>query len=146
VRKLARESDPRPLPVGARLALAAEVLGVYGIARWALARHGAPVAVARLRAGAGGDRTPGPPPDPATAVRAGLRLGSAVERTLRFMPADSRCLVRSLVLVRMLARRGIAGTMVIGVRTEPTFEAHAWVEHAGRPLLAAGDYARLTEL
>lgn len=138
---LGREADPRPLPARARAELALEVLETYGVARWALARHGAPGAVTRLRA-----RLAHPAPDPAMAVRAGLRLGSAVERTLRLMPADARCLVRSLVLVRMLARRGIAGTMVIGVRTEPSFEAHAWVEHAGRPLLAAGDYARLTEL
>lgn len=138
---LAREADPRPLPAGARLALALEVLRIYGVARWALTRHGVPGAVERLRG-----RLAGPSPDPDIAVRAGVRLGSAVERTLRLMPADSRCLVRSLVLVRMLARRGISGRMVLGVRTEPSFEAHAWVEHAGRALLATGDYSRLVEI
>ena len=39
---------------------------------------------------------------------AGRRLGHAVARTLRVLPADSRCLMQSLVLTRLLARRGIA--------------------------------------
>jgi hypothetical protein len=78
----------------------------------------------------------------------GRRLGYAVVRTLRLLPTDSRCLMRSLVLTRLLARRGIAGTLVIGVRTGERFEAHAWVEHSGTPLLDPGDatFRRLVEL
>ena len=61
-------------------------------------------------------------------------------------PGDSRCLIRSLVLVRVLARRAIPSMLVIGVRKNPGFKAHAWVEHEGKAILAAGDYTRLTEL
>lgn len=76
------------------------------------------------------------------------RLGSIVDARLRLLPGDTRCLVRSLVLVKLLARRGHAAKLIIGVRTEPAFGAHAWVELDGRSLLqpmeASG--ARLVEL
>jgi hypothetical protein len=37
---------------------------------------------------------------------------------------------------------------VIGARTQPEFLAHAWVEHAGNPVLNPGDgsFGRLVEL
>ncbi|HEY7472550.1 MAG TPA: lasso peptide biosynthesis B2 protein [Gemmatimonadota bacterium] len=78
--------------------------------------------------------------------RAAQRLGKAVGRTLGVLPTDSRCLIRSLVLVRVLARRSIPSTLVIGVRRNSEFEAHAWVEHEGEAILPAGEYTRLTEL
>jgi transglutaminase superfamily protein len=48
----------------------------------------------------------------------------------------------------LLARRGIPATFVIGVKLEPDFEAHAWVESGGIPLLPPGEMAggRLLEL
>lgn len=87
-------------------------------------------------------------PDEQSAYLSGLRLGRAVSRTLRLLPTDSRCLVRSLVLTGLLARRGLSSTLVIGVRPEPEFAAHAWVEHAGEPLLQTGEgrYGRLAEI
>ena len=99
------------------------------------------VAVAGLREG----------PEPAAAdgdqLLIGIKLGRIVGKTLGALPADSRCLVRSLVLTSLLARRGISSTLIIGVRSEPKFEAHAWVECAGAPLLSPGDnpYERLVE-
>jgi hypothetical protein len=63
------------------------------------------------------------------------------------MPFDSRCLIRSLVLVRILARRRIASSLVLGVSTTPAFEAHAWVEHAGVALLpTSARFQRLSEM
>jgi Transglutaminase-like superfamily len=78
----------------------------------------------------------------------GVRLGKAVGRTLHLLPFDSRCLVRSLVLTSMLARRGIPATLVIGVSIEPEFAAHAWVESEGIALLPTMDdsYRRLVEM
>lgn len=77
----------------------------------------------------------------------GIRLGRAVSRTLAPVP-DARCLLRSLVLVDMLARRGIAASFVLGVRAGPDFEAHAWVEKGGVSLLPPyeGEYERLVDL
>jgi Transglutaminase-like superfamily len=71
-----------------------------------------------------------------------------VRRALWMLPAHRGCLARSLVLVDLLQRRGVAATLVIGARADPTFRAHAWVEVAGEPLLSPGDYrgGRLAEL
>jgi hypothetical protein len=76
------------------------------------------------------------------------RLGRAVSRTLRFVPGDTRCLVRSLVLSQLLAKRGLESRLVIGARSEPDFLAHAWVECDGVPVLSPGDgsFARLVDL
>ena len=54
----------------------------------------------------------------------------------------------SLVLGALLARRGIPATLVIGAHAAPSFRAHAWVEHAGQPVLSPGDgtFGRLVEL
>lgn len=75
-----------------------------------------------------------------------LRLGVAVTRTLRLVPTDARCLVRSVVLSRLLARRAIPSRIVIGVTSGDEFAAHAWVEHDNRPVLPPGRHERLMEL
>jgi anti-sigma factor RsiW len=77
-----------------------------------------------------------------------IRLGAAVRRTLGLLPADSRCLVQSLVLTRLLSARAISSTVVIGARAEPAFSAHAWVEHEGHPVLPPRgfDESRLVEM
>lgn len=96
--------------------------------------------VARLRA----VRAPAEPMSQANR----FRLAGAVGRLLAVLPTDSRCLVRSLVLLALLERRGVASTLVIGVCTEPEFSAHAWIECEGEELLPSGgsQFARLTAL
>ena len=125
-----------------RARLVWEIVCAYALARWRLARGDLPDAVARLRSG-----TDAGPPGPERAQTA-KRLASASRRTLALIPADSRCLMRSLVLTRLLARRGIATSLVVAVRVEGGFGAHAWVELDGRPLLepAAPPFERLVEL
>jgi hypothetical protein len=85
--------------------------------------------------------------DPSTSVQA-HRLGRAVRRTLRLVPLDSRCLVQSLTLTALLAKRGIGSTLVIGVRPGEKFGAHSWVELHGRALLPTGgeEFERLVDL
>jgi len=123
---------PRPTPGNARLA--GEVLLTYARARRALARRRPlPDVLAELRA----VEAPTPAAQPAIAV--GLRLGRVVQRTLSPVPGGARCLATSLVLVRMLARRGIESSLVIAARTEPRFLAHAWVERDGVALLPPAD-------
>lgn len=75
-------------------------------------------------------------------------LGWVVVRTLAFLPGDTRCLRRSLVLMQLLTRRGIAARLVIGTRTSPDFLAHAWIECGGEPVLSPleGEFGRLVEL
>ncbi len=126
-----------------RLRLTAEIIGANRRARRELARAPIRAAVARLRPD--GLRAP----EPATASLAEAhRLAAAVVRLLAVLPGDTRCLRRSLVLLQLLGRRGIQGKLVIAVRPEPEFLAHAWVESHGQPLLspAGGSFARLVEL
>jgi hypothetical protein len=125
-----------------RTALAGEIVVAYLRARRQLRRGSIEEVVERLRAGSSGV---GEGPEPLLEAQ---RLGRAVVRTLRLLPGDTRCLRRSLVLTQLLARRGISARLVIGARTAPDFLAHAWVEHAGVPVLSPeGDtFGRLVEL
>lgn len=142
-------AEPAALPRGRRLGprerarLIAEIVAAY-LRAWRELRQ-APIetAVARLRAGRPAAGRSGP-----EALQEAARLGRAVVRTLAFLPGDTRCLRRSLVLTQLLARRGISGRLVIGARTAPDFLAHAWVEHDGIPVLdPEGDaFGRLVEL
>jgi transglutaminase superfamily protein len=126
-----------------RVRLIAEIVTAYARARRELRRAPIETAVARLRAGRPAAGRGGP-----EALQEAGRLGRAVVRTLAFLPGDTRCLRRSLVLTQLLARRGISGRLVIGARTAPDFLAHAWVEHNGIPVLdPEGDsFGRLVEL
>jgi hypothetical protein len=143
----ATEELTGPLSLLQRLALVREVLATYVRIRWMLARgRSVPETVERLRATA-------PPPgdslgDDRVAKLVGLRLGRIVGRTLGVLPADARCLIRSLVLTSLLAQRGISSSLVIGVKSEPEFGAHAWVESGGTPLLppSEGEFSRLVEI
>jgi hypothetical protein len=136
---------PRLRPVH-KLSLAGEILGAYLRVRWLLRTRELHNAVASLRRSSG--RSGRLYLD---APRDGERLGDAVVRTLRLLPTDSRCLMRSLVLLRLLVRRGTAGTLIIAVRPNDDADglyAHAWVELDGRPLLAPAteEYGRLLTL
>jgi hypothetical protein len=128
-----------------RARLAVEILLAYAQARRELRRAPIAEAVASLRSAPTSD-----PPGPAgeSALQEARRLGAAVNRLLALVPGDTRCLARSLVLTRLLARRGIPAKLVIGARAAPDFLAHAWVEYGGDPVLAAGDgsFGRLVEL
>jgi hypothetical protein len=81
----------------------------------------------------------------ASAPQAAERVARDVERAGReYSPYPVDCLVRSLVVVRLLRRRGIAAEFRLGVRTlTGRFEAHAWVEHGGVPLGEDADVARV---
>ena len=126
-----------------KLGLALEIVRAYARARALLWSTDLQTAVAALRAGA-----PDAVGNPAYARRAGLRLGSVTARVLGPLPFDSRCLLRSLVLIGLLARRGIDSVLVIAVASEPEFRAHAWVESDGVPLLepAGPPFSRIVEL
>lgn len=130
----------RPLGLVAKLQLAWQILIGYLRARRQLRRFPLPTVLAVERAVPATQR---PMSHPAGA----FRIAWAVERVLGRVPGDVRCLVRSVALVGLLARRGVSSTLVIGVRAHGEFAAHAWVEVGGRPLLPTGlHYERLTEL
>jgi hypothetical protein len=119
----------RPAAVD-RLLLAGEILATYATVRRLLRRRTLPETVAALRMGAGNAASPAASPNDAR------HLASATARTIRLLPTDSRCLMRSLVLIRVMARRGLGSTLVVSAPPPgPGFEAHAWIEHGGVPLL-----------
>lgn len=63
------------------------------------------------------------------------RLAWLVQGVSRRLPGSPRCLAQSLALRRLLARQGLSGQLIIGVRREAgSFDAHAWIEHCGEPL------------
>ncbi len=131
------------LSVAERGRLAAEILAAYLYAQRELRRAPIAAVVEKLRSGASSTSNGGPE----TLVEA-RRLGRAVVRILTLLPGDTRCLRRSLVLLRLLARRGVSARLVIAARTDPEFLAHAWVEYHGEPVLspADGTFGRLVEL
>jgi Transglutaminase-like superfamily len=141
-----RVSRPTRLSNIARLRLVVEILAAYVQARRALRRAPIATVVASLRSLAPATAQVATATDP---LREARRLGWVVTRLLVHVPGDTRCLARSLVLTRLLARRGIEAKLVIGARTDPEFLAHAWVEHDGIPVLNPGDeesFGRLVEL
>jgi Transglutaminase-like superfamily len=133
-------SDGR-LSIRDRASLVGEVLVTYAMVRWQVRRHDLPAAVAVLRSRR--ERARRGPLD-----RDERRLAGAAVRVLATIPGDSRCLMRSLVVLTMLARRGVDVRLVLAARPSPTFAAHAWVERNGDPLLPTRGFGdvRLAEL
>lgn len=136
-----------PLSIPRKTLLASEILISYARIRARLARGDFRDVISSIRArpvARAAAVVPGSP----EALRVGFRLGNAVNRTLRLLPTDSRCLVQSLVLSDLLAARAISSALVIGAHSRPEFAAHAWVEHSGRALLPSGGFngSRLLEL
>lgn len=123
--------------------LVLEIIAAYARARLALRRAPIEQVVADLRP-LDVDSTP----VTGQTLQQARRLGWVVSRTLRPIPGDTRCLTQSLVLIQLLARRGIGARLVIGARAAPAFLAHAWVEHDREPVLKPGDetFGRLVEL
>ena len=148
----AEEAARRRSPVSARrispaekIALVPEVLGTYRRVRRELRGSDLPTALRALRGTTAAGEYSGR--DHMTCNQ----MAGAVRKTLALIPTDTRCLMQSLTLTAMLARRGIATSLVIGVNSgqadpEEEFGAHAWVEYHGTPVLPVfrGHFERLT--
>ncbi len=132
--------EARPLSPIRRVRLLGELLAVYARVRWLVRRRGVPATVEVLRNGVQDQH------DADVARSIGLRLAHIVERSLRPLPTDTRCLMRSLVLTGLLARRGVRSEIGIGAEPGETFQAHAWVEHGGRALAPTLGYAPLVRM
>ena len=84
-----------------------------------------------------------PPRAPAPAPG---RLAWAVEAAAQAVPRAS-CLTQALAAQIMLERSGAHPELKIGVATDrEAFEAHAWLELDGRPLVGARELERYAEL
>ena len=142
-----RRWAPRPAELPAvfnpltRARLLAEIVAAYVPLVRVLRRNDLPAMVAAAR-DTGGRELPAPQDPRATAIR----LGFIVNMTLRAFPTDGRCLIQSLVLLRLLAARSIDAKLVIGVSVQDAFAAHAWVVHGDRAVLPSLHFLPITEL
>ena len=113
----------RPIGAVARVRLLARVWVTATSVVIGLRRERLPDLIARLGTPAGRRPTP-----------ASL-LSRAVSRGLRIGPWQPRCLIRALVLYRLLRAQGDPAVLVIGLAAaNPSTEAHAWVELGGRDI------------
>jgi hypothetical protein len=121
-----------PLSLRQKASLAAEIFTTYMHARRLLRRHSLPQALQTLRGRPGeASAAQGNAAEPAPGqIVTAVKLGRAVTRTLRALPTDDRCLIRSVTLAALLADREIDCRVVIGARAGSDFSAHAWVEVA----------------
>jgi Transglutaminase-like superfamily len=135
----------RPLPASQKLRLVLEMSSSWMLVRrWLRAKPVTEVASLARRP----PNSPEAPQPERENRQLALKLAWVVHRTLNHIPGDTRCLTRSLVLMRILARRGIETKLIIGVRADDEFAAHAWVELDGVPLLDPTEFGagRLVEL
>lgn len=76
-----------------------------------------------------------PAPSPEQTEGLILALKTAADRARRNHLYPMTCLRRSLALQKMLAQRGVAAELKIGVYKElGMLNAHAWVEYQGKPI------------
>jgi len=67
------------------------------------------------------------------------RTAHLVDATAAFYPLNPTCLKKSLILLRILGRRGVRAELRLGVRkAQEQFSAHAWVVCEGRIVLGGG--------
>jgi Transglutaminase-like superfamily len=133
-------APPRRLAPPAKLRLGAEIAWTTLRVRRLVRRNDLSAALDRCRNAAA-------PSEPAPSRDEVVRVARAVRRTLGALPGDSRGLIASLVLIAVLARRGLDASLVVG-RPRNRFGAHAWVEVGGLPALPAAKdkFAQLVAL
>ncbi|MGI5478820.1 lasso peptide biosynthesis B2 protein [Streptomyces lavendofoliae] len=110
--------DPRSVPLGPRLVTRLVVVCAHVLARRSPARIRD--VLRRLRKGA----------RPATLAEA-ARARETVLAVSLAAGGQQGCLPRSLATVLLCRLRGQWPTWCVGVRTQPPFAAHAWVEAEG---------------
>lgn len=78
-----------------------------------------------------------------------MRLFQAQRKAVANSFWRGNCLSRSLVLHWLLHRNGVNSEFCLGVLTQPSFKAHAWITFQGRPLnvsrQALSDYKRVSD-
>lgn len=76
-------------------------------------------------------------------IEEAANLSRLVNVAGKYLPFPSTCLTRALLLDWMLQRRGAPCELRIGVRiSRGRLDAHAWIEHAARPVNEAADVSR----
>ncbi|AGA92227.1 hypothetical protein Thimo_3571 [Thioflavicoccus mobilis 8321] len=68
----------------------------------------------------------------------------AVAAAARHLPFEAVCLPQAMAAKAMLRRRGIQGTLYLGVARDEGMVAHAWLRVGDRVVTGAGDLKRYT--
>lgn len=111
-----------PAALASRALLAVRVWRAYARVQLEMRRRPLQEIVPRLRRPT--RRHPAHPP---------VRIGRAIRGCLRVGSRRPRCLIVSLVMLRVLHEQGVEGDLVIGLPERPEGpEAHAWIEIEGR--------------
>ena len=78
---------------------------------------------------------------PIMAAAHAQQIARIVAAAARYGPYRANCLPTSMVLRYLLLRQGIQADLRVGVRKSggERLDAHAWVEHAGQPLIDRAD-------
>ena len=111
-----------PLGFFAKLALAGRIVTLWARVLMGLHRYSLPALLKRLgRVGSPSIHSFSPD-----------RLSRAVDRVLQLGPFQPRCIIRALVLYRLLRGQNTPGDLVIGLPDTATDHlAHAWIEIDG---------------
>lgn len=84
----------------------------------------------------------------ASDMRRAEQIGWAVQAAARRTPWQSACLAQAITAQKMLHRRGIGGTIYLGVARDPTnpakLKAHAWVSCAKTILTGKAGHQQFT--
>lgn len=83
---------------------------------------------------------------PSPALR--RRIERAVDRAAAIVPWTSLCLPNAMAAKLMLARRGCASTihLGVGISSEGLLHAHAWLEAGGTVVTGAGNIPTVTPI
>ena len=76
------------------------------------------------------------------------RVGRAVQLAGRHTPWQSKCLVQAIAARLMLGRRGVAGTIYLGLAKDPDgqMKAHAWLQSGDTIVTGRNGMSRFTVL
>ena len=145
---LSRHVTRSALSVAARRARTAagvvEALGCLCVARVMVAA----LPFRRIAAALGAAETASPVEVSPRDVERARRVRDVIRHACRWLPLRPSCLVKSVAAMYMLRRRGVEGTLYLGVAVEPgqTLRAHAWVR-CGRDFVVGGrDHAQFAEV
>ncbi|MEM9043952.1 MAG: lasso peptide biosynthesis B2 protein [Pseudomonadota bacterium] len=77
-------------------------------------------------------------PHPADGADQALAIGQLIERVARHLPFRTLCLQQVIALRRMLGRRGLGCTVVLGIAPDQVGDAHAWLK-VGETIVSGED-------
>lgn len=121
-----------------------EALCVLGVARMLIVF----VPFRRIAAALGPTATASPTQIPAQDAARAQRVRDVLRYACRVLPGRPSCLVKSVAAMYLLRRRGLEGTLYLGVAANPEqrLRAHAWVR-CGRDFVVGGrDHEQFTQV